>query len=110
MIELNLLIFNFLGDSTDGTDGNSEFRCVFSNNLDDIKLIYAAKVDGADPELYEEDFHDMGSFVTVKSSKDLSSERMQYSFNRFGHAKQKSNIPYVVNRFVDEHFCLRPLN
>ncbi|KAK4303741.1 hypothetical protein Pmani_024274 [Petrolisthes manimaculis] len=59
------------GDPDEGACANEEFRCVLKVKVDNFSCLFAAEVDGADPELYEEDFKDLSSFITVKFCKEV---------------------------------------
>ena len=45
------------------------------SRLHNHSLVYGAEVDGADPALYKTPHADLGAFVELKTSKEVTSER-----------------------------------
>lgn len=67
------------------------------------------KVDGADPELFEEDFQDLSSFVTVKCCKEIdtsSAYKMdafrKFKLNQWWIENKLGGIPRLVVGFRTE--------
>ncbi|XP_068215357.1 decapping and exoribonuclease protein-like [Palaemon carinicauda] len=84
------------GDPEDGVDANEEYYVVFKNQIGQISLFYPAKVDCVDPELFEEDFKNMESFVSIKCCKELTDDRKRRNFKRF-----KLNQIWCENKLAD---------
>ncbi|CAL4126149.1 unnamed protein product, partial [Meganyctiphanes norvegica] len=102
------------GDSTEGTDCNSEFRYVLCSNLDDMKLLYNAKLDCVDPEKYEGDLCDKGSFMKVNCCLEPTGSQMKKKFlrNKTGQAwiaNHLGGVPRVVFGFRTYDFIVNTL-
>ena len=70
------------GNPEAGMNANEEYRCVLKTRLGDMSLLYATATDCVDPELYEEDFEDLGAFVLVKCCKELTDPRRTRNHKR----------------------------
>ncbi|CAL4124724.1 unnamed protein product, partial [Meganyctiphanes norvegica] len=83
------------GESPEGIDSNPEFRYVLCSNLDDMKLLYNADLDCVDPEQYEGDLQDKGSFMSVDLFLEPTDRQMQKIFLRY-----KTNQTWIKNRLA----------
>ncbi|KAK4322267.1 hypothetical protein Pmani_006967 [Petrolisthes manimaculis] len=97
------------GDPDEGVCANEEFRCVLKVKVDNFSCLLAPEVDGADPELFEEDFKDLSSFITVKCSKEVDTTDAfkvecfrKFKLHQWWIENKLSGIPRVVVGFRTE--------
>ncbi|KAK3880153.1 hypothetical protein Pcinc_015324 [Petrolisthes cinctipes] len=97
------------GDPDEGVCANEEFRCVLKVKVDNFSCLLAPEVDCADPELFEEDFKDLSSFITVKCNREVDTADAfkvecfrKFMLNKWWAQNKLSGIPRVVVGFRTE--------
>lgn len=93
-------------NTSEGVNENEEYCVMMRSRLHDHSLVYGAEVDGADPALYKTPHGDLGAFVELKTSKEVTSEREHRTLHKFKMMKwwgqsHLVGIPRVVCGFRD---------
>ncbi|XP_076033077.1 decapping and exoribonuclease protein-like isoform X2 [Oratosquilla oratoria] len=105
-------------DINEGVDENEEYCAVFCANIGQgLELLYGAEIDGADPANYDRRKgppNCMDSFVELKTSKLIETDRDDRTFRRFKIKKWWAQsylvgIPTVVAGFRDDHGVVKQL-